>query len=226
MSDCPELRRILERLGDEVTDREHQEIRRHVEHCEVCQAQFERLRWVPDVVREVGRISDDGGDHPDNLQLAAFAERGYGADDAGEIVTHLSQCHDCREVVTAAWRAVVEHTDERASESSAPAPIFTLISRFATPRRAACALGALVAFAAECVLLAVAVTQFVLAWVVEPIGFESVPAFWPLGVLDSSLVRFWVLVTACLVTAALLRWVAGHLFFCAMIREERRGEAR
>jgi hypothetical protein len=68
------------------------------------------------------------------------------------------------------------------------------------------------------VLLAFAVAQFVLAWVIEPVGFGAVPVVWPLTAVPGPAARFWLLLGFCLVGAFILRWAAGHLFRCAMTR--------
>jgi hypothetical protein len=87
-----------------------------------------------------------------------------------------------------------------------------------TIRGALLVLGALVVYAGECVLLAVAVAQFVLAWFIEPTGFDAVPSAWPLSLFPSGPPRFWFFIACCIVVAALLRCAAGRLFARVMTR--------
>ncbi|MBD3293500.1 MAG: hypothetical protein GF393_11290 [Armatimonadia bacterium] len=205
---------MLERLGDEITDREDEAIRRHVEQCATCSAQLDRLRWMPAAMRDASRTAPTLDDHPTDLQLAAFAQHGYAADGADRIAHHLSNCRDCREAVVTAWTMVSRH-NEGSRDDPASRPPATVMHPLTTPHGLLCALGAFGAFVCECLLLAVALTQFVLAWVLEPIGFEAVPSLGPLAWLSGGPLRFWVLVIGCLTGAALLRWVAGHLLSCA-----------
>lgn len=220
MPDCPQLQRMLEQTTEGSAAEQQEALRRHVERCEVCQAQLERLRWIGPTVREVGRRSSNGEGHPSDLQLADFAESGYAAGDAGEIIMHLSRCHDCREAVVSAWSAVVQHHSESAANADAGG-----VQRW-RPGRVAYGLGALAAYAGECVLLAIVVTQFVLAWIIEPLGFQSVPAIWPLVAVPGGAIRFWLLVTICLLGAAALRWAAGHLLLRAAEHARQKGASR
>jgi hypothetical protein len=213
MTDCPQLRRLLNRTGHDCTDSEHELLRSHIEQCSVCQAQFERLVMVASVVRAGARPGSDPDEHPSALELATFAEQGSAAEHAEEIIEHLSHCRQCREAVTTA-RSVL-HNDELHSENDDPPyPSPSLL------RRGLCGLGALTAFFGEWLLLGVAGAWLVLAWLSEPIGATAVPDVWPLVILPDGPLRLWGLVTACVIGALPLRWVAGRLSACARLGPE------
>lgn len=223
MRECPELQQLLEQFGDDLAESEREAVRLHVERCPTCREHFERLRPVPATIREVSRNSDDPAVHPTDLQLALFAQYGYGANDAAELVSHLAECRSCRESVTAAWiTSVRDCSGTVGCDHPARTHDDALVTRSAA-YRAICALGAVLAYLGECVLLAVAVTQFVLAWVIPPTGFSAVPGIGPLLLVPAGAVRFWTLVVLALVGAALLRWTAGHLITCARSGVSREG---
>jgi hypothetical protein len=203
---------MLETLGEASSAKEQETLRRHVEDCSVCQAQLERLGWVAPVVREVSRRGYDPDDHPSDLELARFADEGFSADGSDEIIEHLSRCRRCRDTLTTAWSAVGDHEPRPSADRQRSA---TASQAAAGSSGTMCGLGALLSFAGECILLVIAVSQIALAWLIEPVSFEAVPSVWPLSLVPAGAMRFWVLVSVCLLGAGLLRWATGRLYSCA-----------
>lgn len=106
MAECPELSKILEESDRDLTADEEDALWTHIEHCAVCRAHLQRLRWIGSSVREAGRSTLDPDEHPTELQLAEFAEHGPRAAGGSGIIDHLSRCRRCREAVIAA-RSIV-----------------------------------------------------------------------------------------------------------------------
>ncbi len=97
---------MLSEVVEETTESSGDALREHVEHCTVCQARLERLRWMAPGVRKIARTGSDPGEHPTELQLAQFAEGTCDSQLADEIIGHLAQCHSCRETVSATRRLI------------------------------------------------------------------------------------------------------------------------
>ncbi len=206
MSDCAKLEKILGQIGEEYTDRDRETIRRHIEECGLCRAQFDRMQWVAPIVREISLSDADPHLHPSDLQIAEFVERGCASENAEEMIAHLSQCRHCRQTASATWSVVFRDDGT---------PAVARAGSCLRWRRVLCGLGGILAFGGECLLIAIAVTQFALAWLIEPGGFDAAREVWPLRVLPDSVMWFWVLLAFSLAGAAVLRRLAARMFACA-----------
>ena len=60
------------------------------------------MQSVPQIVRERLKNGNSTGEHPDANLLAAFAEKSLSDRERAHVLTHLSQCGDCRDVVALA----------------------------------------------------------------------------------------------------------------------------
>jgi len=78
------------------------------------------MEKLPNIVRERLKVPA-GGDHPDADLLTAFAERALPEPERSRVLTHLSRCADCRDVVAL---AVPPATDSVSLDTAYPAPWF------------------------------------------------------------------------------------------------------
>ncbi|MFP4250020.1 MAG: hypothetical protein ACLFU7_10205 [Armatimonadota bacterium] len=201
---------MLSRPGHDCTESEHELLRRHVEQCSICRAQFERLVMVASATRAIAVAGPEPDDHPGELELAVFAEQGCAADHADEIIEHLSRCRPCREAVSAAW-AVAEEQGRPSGDgiddrpAAHPSPL----------RRILCSLGAFAALVGELFLLGLAGAELLLAWLIHARGSEPIAAVPPPLSAPESALGLWTLIAACVVGALVLRWASGRLFTCA-----------
>jgi photosystem II stability/assembly factor-like uncharacterized protein len=78
------------------------------------------MEKLPNIVRERLKVPA-GGDHPDADLLTAFAERALPEQERSHVLTHLSSCADCRDVVAL---AVPPATGPASLDTARPAPWF------------------------------------------------------------------------------------------------------
>jgi hypothetical protein len=78
------------------------------------------MEQLPNIVRERLK-AQAGGDHPDADLLTAFAERALPEQERSRVLTHLSRCADCRDVVALAVPPV---TDSVSLDTARPVPWF------------------------------------------------------------------------------------------------------
>ena len=78
------------------------------------------MEQLPNIVRERLK-AQAGGDHPDADLLTAFAEQALPEQERSRVLTHLSRCADCRDVVAL---AVPPATDPALIDTARPVPWF------------------------------------------------------------------------------------------------------
>jgi hypothetical protein len=78
------------------------------------------MEKVPNIVRERLKLQP-GEDHPDADLLTAFAEQALPEQERSRVLTHLSRCADCRDVLALAVPPV---TDSISLDTAHPAPWF------------------------------------------------------------------------------------------------------
>ncbi len=210
MTDCPQLRRMLSRPGYDCTASDQELLRTHIEQCSVCRAQFDRLVMVASVTRALASAGAEPDEHPGELELAIFAEQGYAADHADEIIEHLARCRPCREAVSAAWAVAGEQPRQPGDSSDDRRAPGT-----STLRQILCGLGAIAAYVGEVLLLGLAGAQILLAWLINTAGAETITAVPPPFPVPASALGVWTLIAACVIGALILRWASGRLFTCA-----------
>ena len=77
------------------------------------------MEKLPNIVRERLKVPA-GGDHPDADLLTAFAEQALPEPERSRVLTHLSRCADCRDVVALAVPPVTDSV----LDTTHPAPWF------------------------------------------------------------------------------------------------------
>src|SRR5215470_16592925 len=78
------------------------------------------MEQLPNLVRE-RLLARAGGDHPDADVLTAFAEQVLPEQERSRVLTHLSRCADCRDVLAL---AVPPATGSPSIDTARPAPWF------------------------------------------------------------------------------------------------------
>ncbi|MFW5868434.1 MAG: zf-HC2 domain-containing protein [Armatimonadota bacterium] len=222
MRECPQMAWIIERLGEDLSESEREEIVQHLSNCPGCARQLQRMARLAPAIAEASGDLQEPGQHLSDNDLAAFAAHGYDAEGASAIALHLSQCRRCRDAFTAAHTALVRYEAAHQPPPWWRAALDDLLLAMTTLRGVALMIGAIVLYLAECLLFAVAAGQMILAWAIPPAGYEAVPAWWPLTLVPTGPGRLVLLVILCVALALAARSVAGALFAAARAAAEGR----
>lgn len=210
---CRAMDEIVDGLGPELSEAEQAAIQEHLESCPLCRAQFRRMGLIVRYLSVPPSGPPTGQPHLSDLDLAAFAHARFGAEDAGRIVSHLTQCPECRQVLAAVRLAMDDYERRQAGRGLNWDELRDEIAvALSTPRRAVRLFGAAAAYVAECLMLAVALGQLMLGYAISHPDYWTVPDWWPLGLIPEGQLRLWVLVFGCGVGAALMRVLAARLY--------------
>jgi len=223
MRECPQMEWLASRLGEELSEADRDAVQRHVAACDLCQVELRRLDWIARRLAELEPAPAPPSDHLSDLDLATFAVRGHGPDEAAAAVGHLAECNGCRRELAAVRVALDQYTELFGDEAAAGPPVSSwqqlqasLRLAVSTRRRAALATAALLCYLGECLGFAFAATQLLFRYVLSPTGYHFLPLFWPLYLIGRPPLLLGAVVLACTLVALGLRWCAGRLYRAAV----------
>ena len=215
---CPTMDDIVAGLGPELTEEQQRALQEHLEHCDLCRAQFQRMGLIVRYLSTPPPAQLTGEPHLSDLDLAAFAHARFGTEDSQRILRHLLRCPECRQVLAAARLAM----DDFESQQTRPTLIWEdmrdeLRLAISTPKRALLLLGAALTYITECFFFAVALGQLILAYVIASPGCWVEPSCWPLSFVPEGPARLWTLVVGCVALGFVMRFLAARLYKRAVV---------